>query len=549
MRLRPFLFALSVSFAAACAAARQPSMPAGQSAVASDRSLAASPRPTLIVFITVDQMRSDYFQRFDKQLTGGLRRLFDSSAFFLDGYQDHAITETAPGHSATMSGRFPVHTGITMNSLGVNGVPDAAIIGGTGRGDIPASPVRFRGTTLTDWLRAANPDTRFLSVSRKDRGAILPIGRSKGDVYWWTASNGTFSTSRYYRDTLPAWVQRFNARKLGERYAGKSWTLLLPESAYPEPDSVPAENRGANYTFPHLAPLDSQAAAQSAGAYPWMDEITLQFALDGVSQLGLGGSPDRTDLLAISLSTTDAIGHAFGPDSREIHDQILRLDRSLGVFFDSLFAMRDRGRVLVALTGDHGMTPLPAIKSAIYPNHAAKVVSVAPEWRAFRARLAAAGVDSTAVALEDAAVLVLTNPNAFTRAGVRADSAIESFAKDVRRVDGVLRADLFTDLAKDDTTTDVIARRWLHMFVPGGSARLAITLTPYSYWAPGNSPTHGSPHDSDAHVPVLFFGDGVRPGHYAGFVRVVDMAPTLAAIAGVTPLEKLDGRVLTRAIW
>ena len=523
-------------------------MPAGQSAVASSASLAASPRPTLIVFITVDQMRSDYFQRFDKQLTGGLRRLFDSSAFFLDGYQDHAITETAPGHSATMSGRFPVHTGITMNSLGVNGVPDAAIIGGAGRGDLPASPVRFRGTTLTDWLRAANPATRFLSVSRKDRGAILPIGRSKGEVYWWTASNGTFSTSLYYRDTLPAWVQRFNARKLGERHAGQAWTLLLPASAYPEPDSVPAENRGANYTFPHAVPADSQAAARSAAAYPWMDEITLQFALDGVSQLGLGGSPDRTDRLAISLSTTDAIGHAFGPDSREIHDQILRLDRSLGVFFDSLFAMRDRRRVLVALTGDHGMTPLPAIKSVIYPNHDAKVVSVAPEWRAFRARLAAAGVDSTAVAIEDADVVMLTNPAAFTRANVRADSAIESFAKDVRRVDGVLRADLFTDLAKDDTVRDVIARRWLHMFAPGGAARLAITLTPYSYWAPGNSATHGSPHDSDAHVPVLFFGDGVRPGHYAGFVRVVDMAPTLAAIAGVTPLEKLDGRVLTRAI-
>lgn len=523
-------------------------MPAAQSAVASSASLAASPRPTLIVFITVDQMRSDYFQRFDKELTGGLRRLFDSSAFFLDGYQDHAITETAPGHSATMSGRFPVHTGITMNSLGVNGVPDAAIIGGAGRGDLPASPVRFRGTTLTDWLRAANPATRFLSVSRKDRGAILPIGRSKGEVYWWTASNGTFSTSLYYRDTLPAWVQRFNARKLGERHAGQAWTLLLPASAYPEPDSVPAENRGANYTFPHAVPADSQAAARSAAAYPWMDEITLQFALDGVSQLGLGGSPDRTDLLAISLSTTDAIGHAFGPDSREIHDQILRLDRSLGVFFDSLFAMRDRRRVLVALTGDHGMTPLPAIKSVIYPNHDAKVVSVAPEWRAFRARLAAAGVDSTAVAIEDADVVMLTNPAAFTRANVRADSAIESFAKDVRRVDGVLRADLFTDLAKDDTVRDVIARRWLHMFAPGGAARLAITLTPYSYWAPGNSATHGSPHDSDAHVPVLFFGDGVRPGHYAGFVRVVDMAPTLAAIAGVTPLEKLDGRVLTRAI-
>ena len=534
MRIRSLLLALPFSSVAACAAAQQPS--------------AAPPRPTLIVFITVDQMRSDYFQRFDKQLTGGLRTLFDGSAFFVDGYQDHAITETAPGHSVTLSGRFPVHTGITMNSAGVNGVPDAAIIGSSDRSDLPAAPVRFQGTTLIDWLKAANPGTRFLSVSRKDRGAILPIGRSKGDVYWWTISNGTFSTSHYYRDTLPTWVQRFNARKPGQQYAGKAWTLLLPESAYPEADSVPAENRGANYMFPHLVPEDSTAAARSTPAFPWMDEITLQFALDGLKELGLGSSSNRTDILAISLSTTDAVGHTYGPASREMHDQILRLDRSLGVFLDSLFKMRDPRRVVIALTADHGMSPLPAIKSTIYPNHDAKIVSVAPEWRAFRARLAAAGVDSTAVLLEDAAVVVLNKREAFTRANVNADSAIESFAKDVRQVDGVLRADLVTSLAKDDTTKDTIARRWLHMFAPDGAARLMITLTPYSYWAPASFATHGSPHDADAHVPVLFYGDGVKPGRFADFVRVVDMAPTLAELAGVQPLEKLDGHVLRQAI-
>ncbi len=535
MRLRTLRFVIPFSLAIASAGAQQ--------------APAAASRPTLVVFITVDQMRSDYFQRFDKQLTGGLRRLFDSSAFFLDGYQDHAITETAPGHSVTMSGRFPVHTGITMNSAGVNGVPDAAIIGSDDPSNDPAaSPIRFQGTTLTDWLTAADSATRVLSVSRKDRGAILPIGRSKHDVYWWTASNGTFSTSRYYRDTLPSWVQRFNARKPGQQHAGKAWTLLLPASAYPEPDSVPAENRGMNYMFPHPVSTDSMIAAQSTGAYPWMDEITLQFALSGLKELGLGDSPNRTDLLAISLSTTDAIGHAFGPDSREMHDQILRLDRSLGMFLDSLFKMRDGRRVVIALTADHGMSPLPAIRSTIYPNHDAKVVSVRTPWLAFRARLIAAGVDSSAVALEDGSVVVLEKPDAFARVHMSADSAIESFAKDVRRVNGVLRADMMTALARADTTKDAIARRWLHMFVPDGPARMVMTLTPYSYWAPASYATHGSPHDSDAHVPELFYGEGVKPGHYAGFVRVVDMAPTLAELAGVKPLEKTDGHVLGQAI-
>jgi predicted AlkP superfamily pyrophosphatase or phosphodiesterase len=369
-------------------------------------------------------------------------------------------------------------------------------------------------------------------------------------VYWWVLSNATFSTSRYYADTLPAWVQRFNARRMGQQYAGKEWDLLLPASEYPEPDSVPAENRGTDFLFPHLVSDDSMIAARSTPVYPWMDDITLKFALAGLQELGLGSSPGRTDLLAVSLSTTDAIGHAYGPDSRELHDQILRLDRSLGVFFDSLFKLRDERRIVVALTGDHGMAPLPTIKSTIYPNHDARLVSIAPQWHAFRQRLAAAGVDSTAVVLADAAAVVVTKPDAFAKKGVNVDSALASFGRDAMTVPGVLRADLMTSLAKADTTRDTIARRWLHMFPPNGVVRLLMTLTPYSYWGTSTNlnATHGSPHDYDAHVPLLFYGFGISPGKYPGFVRVVDMAPTLAELVGVRPLEVLDGRVLRQAI-
>ena len=509
---------------------------------------APSPAPVLLVFLTVDQMRADYFRRFDAQLTGGLRRLYDSSAFFLEGYQDHAITETAPGHAATMSGRFPVHTGIVTNSQGVNGVPDASVIGGTDGIDPAASPLRFHGTTLTDWLTAANPETRVLSVSRKDRGAILPIGRRKADVYWWAASNATFTTSRYYADSLPSWVGRFNARHMAQLYAGTAWTLLLPEHAYPERDTVEVENGGVDNVFPHRVPDDSMMAARSAATFPWMDEMTLAFALEGMQRLGLGTDSGRTDLLSISLSTTDAIGHKFGPDSREIHDQIVRLDRALGVFFDSLFKLRDQRKIVVALTGDHGMAPYPTLKSAIYPNHDAKIVSLAPAWNAFRARLEAAEVDPAAVTIEES-VVVLANPEAFAKARVNADSAIATFGRDALRVPGVQRADLMSTLARADTTRDTIARRWLHMFRSDGAVRLAITLTPYSYWAwAGTIATHGSPHDYDAHVPLLFYGPGVRPGKYAGFVRVVDMAPTLARLLHVKPLESVDGRVLRQAI-
>ena len=202
----------------------------------------AQPAPQLIVFITVDQMRSDYFERFLPQLTGGFGRLYRGGAVFTDAHQDHAITETAPGHSVTLSGRFPAHTGIVANIYGVND-PRSPIVGGGGTG---ASPFRFRGSTLIDWLRVKDERSRALSVSRKDRGAILPIGRARQNAFWFV--EGRFTTSRYYADTLPTWVTRFNERKIPQTYAGKLWEPLLPASAYPEPDSVPNENFGAGFT-------------------------------------------------------------------------------------------------------------------------------------------------------------------------------------------------------------------------------------------------------------------------------------------------------------
>jgi len=162
----------------------------------------APARPKLVVVITVDQLRPDYLDRWKRQLTGGLFQLVNEGAVFADGYQDHAVTETAPGHSTILSGLWPAHTGIVRNSQGVQD-STAPLLEVTGPG---ASPRRFRGTTLVDWLKASDPTARALSVSRKDRGAILPIGRAKEQVYWY--QSGLFTTSHYYADSLPRWLQR-----------------------------------------------------------------------------------------------------------------------------------------------------------------------------------------------------------------------------------------------------------------------------------------------------------------------------------------------------
>lgn len=505
---------------------------------------ASSQKPTLVVFITADQMRGDYYARFQSQLTGGLKTLMGGGAFYRNGFQDHAITETAPGHASTMSGRFPVHTGITSNAQGV-GMSEYPLLGGAT--ETGAAPLRFQGTTLTDWMRAADSSMRFLSVSRKDRSAILPIGRTKGDVYWWSGSAGIFTTSRYYADSLAPWVQAFNTERGYAAYAGKAWHPLLPSEQYVEKDSVPQESNGADFLFPHAFPGDHAAVARNFANYPMMDSLTLAFALRGVQVKGLGADANRTDVLAISLSATDAIGHKYGPDSRELHDQIVRLDRYLGAFLDSLFTLRDRARILIALTGDHGVSPFPDVHTGRYPNQDARRVNVQPQIQQLSAALAARGITMKAWEWDDG-VFILHDSAAFAQAHVDADSILRAFARTILSVPGVMRADMVTDLAHVPLATDTFARRWLHMFAPGGPAKLVVTLTPYSYWSHVNYATHGSPHDADAGVPIVFWGAGVKSGQYERVVRTVDIAPTLAAILRITPTEPLDGVVLKDAM-
>jgi predicted AlkP superfamily pyrophosphatase or phosphodiesterase len=507
--------------------------------------------PKLVVFITVDAMRPDYLPRFAPQLTGGLGRLYKGGAVFTNGFQDHAITETAPGHSVTMSGRFPVHTGISANTAGVNDTT-VSLIDAPGLG---ASPFRFRGTTLTDWLIAKDLRTRVLSVSRKDRAAILPIGRSKQPVFWY-APNGIFTTSTYYRSSLPEWVRAFNARELPESYAGKAWRLLLPDSAYGEPDSVAIESGGNNFTFPHLESSSADTAARLLPEFPWMDELTLDFAMAGVNALNLGAGP-QTDILAISLSTTDAVGHRYGPDSREVHDQILRLDRALGFFLDSLFRIRNPRDIVVALTADHGLTPYPEVH-AHDPNAGAIRISPRPLLQDLSNSLAAAGVEGYGLSYTggaytgngfsfDGGVLELDR-SALSKARINRDSLVRAVRASFLKVPGVGRADRISELAQRDTVNDRIGRRWLHMFSDEDKAALVVTLAPYNYWLSSYQAQHGSPNDSDARVPIIFYGNGIKPGRYDEFARVVDMAPTLAAIVHVTPQEKLDGHVLQNAI-
>ena len=527
--IRPVLLLLLSAASVRGAAAQSPAR-AGRDA--------ALPAPALIVLIAVDQLTPASLDRFRSQLTGGFARL-TRGAVFTAAFQDHANTETAPGHAVMLSGRYPRGTGILTNE---SGVEDSAspLLGSTRLG---ASPARFRGSTLYDWIRNDAPRARALSVSRKDRSAILPVGRAPEEVYWY-GYDGRFTTSVWYHDALPDWVERFNARRSFHRFVGATWNPLLPDSAYAERDSIPEERGGRDMVFPHVVPADTAQALSRVPYFPWMDSLTLAFALEGIAATGVGRGP-HTDLLNIALSTNDAIGHDWGPQSKEQHDHLLRLDRWLGAFLDSLYRLRDSTTIAIALTADHGVTPYPAIYTR-ETGRPAGVVSLDTLMRRLRERMVAAGVtDANALRLED--WMLFVDRRAFAARPALADSLVREFDRAAIRIPGVLRVET-PAAVRARARTDRVALRWTRMFAIGAPIERVVTLAPFFVRGSRASAQHGSPYDHDAHVPLAFTGRWFAPGRHAERVAIVDLAPTLARIARVRPLEPIDGVVLTRAL-
>jgi arylsulfatase A-like enzyme len=492
--------------------------------------------PRLVVLIAVDQMRPDYFTRWKDQLTGGLKRLYEGGAFYARGEQDHAITETAPGHATMLSGRSPASTGVVTNELGVTD-PEAPLLGMPGPG---ASPRRFRGTTLYDWMAAADPQTRVLSVSRKDRGAILTIGRARVPVYWY--QSGYFTTSTWYTDTLPAWVRTWNGKRRFHALAGQSWDLLLPADRYAEPDSQPWERGGSGIAFPHPFSTDTARVLLEVAAAPAMDALTLDFALEGVKRLGLG-KRNGADLLSVALSTTDVVGHVWGPDSRELHDMIIRLDRMLGTFMDDLAKVVPRERIVWVLTSDHGVTSFPEYTRA----QGRMAARVSGDTVAFHAESFLSSVHGKPFGIDFTNGLLYGDTVALHQAGVNVDSLASALASSLARLTGVTRIHTPRLLAKA-AETDLDAQRWKRTIPPDFAWLAAASLAPGHIWTfSPSTTTHGSSNADDVLVPIVFMGRGIRPGIHTR-ARTVDIGPTLAALLGVKPLEPVEGKPLPEVI-
>jgi len=493
-------------------------------------------RPTLVLLIAVDQLRPDYFDRWQTQLVGGLARLRHSSAYFANGRQNHALTETAPGHSTMLSGRWPAHTNIYANDAGVPDDGAPLIAGATKQG---ASPRRFMGTALYDWMRTRDTSTRQLSVSRKDRGAILPVGRGGSDVYWW--ANGRFTTSSYYRTELPSWLTEWNGTFDLASFAGRTWSLQLPESAYNEIDDRSYENNGKELVFPHVLTSDRALLTDKLERAPWMDSLILDVALRGVRATGVGQREGHTDLLTISLSTTDAVGHDFGPDSREVHDHVLKLDRWLGDFLDALQAIVPASRTVVVLTADHGVSAMPESDAGRAVNaRRLNLVGLADSLgHHFRARY---GVDF-GFGFDNG--LLVADTDALRARGVNVAALASRVAARVKRIDGV--SAVFTPSSLPQSTS-TMAGLWRRSLPPRLGWLIAASTRPGVIFSDGKRAEHGTNHAETMRVPILFSGAGIRAASHSRPIDTVDIAPTLAAYLGLTPSERLDGRVLPEVV-
>jgi predicted AlkP superfamily pyrophosphatase or phosphodiesterase len=515
-------------------------------------------RPRLVVFVSVDQMRADYLSRFAPLFQGGLKRFGERGAVFSNAYYRHANTETGPGHSVLLSGRHARDTGIVANEwydrledrvVNVVDDPAATALPGPGRG---ASPAHVVGPTLGDLLKKASPTSRVVGVAMKDRSAILMAGPRADAAYWYETDSGSFGSSTYYMRKLPSWLTDWNAAGHIDALAGQVWTRLLPDESpylrFAGPDDVRGEWDNKDTVFPHRI----RGAAQSREFYdevrraPFLDELTLEVTLRAMKAHDLGRD-EAPDILAVGMSATDIVGHTYGPDSQEIMDQLLRLDRVLGRLFEAAEAQAGRDRVVFGLSADHGSMPLVEVLKARGLD--ARRVSPAeiekPVRQALEARFPNAG---ELVELADVPHFYLDR-SAIARQGLSL-AAVQAVAKEALLGTGVVRkvytpVELMGDPPGDDPDFPLLR----NSFFESRSPHVIATVKPYVYVSsrPGGT-GHGTVHGYDRHVPVAFLGSGIKAGRYDAECGPNDIAPTLAVLLGVEYRVEEGQRVLSEAL-
>ena len=486
-------------------------------------SLAAAQKPKLVLAIAVDQFRYDYLLRFRGEYKEGLDQLLTRGAVFTNAYYEHFPTITAVGHSTILSGALPSVSGIIGNTWydreagkTVTSVSDDAVKVVGGSGDGGASPHRLLVSTVGDQLKIADGgQSRVIGISIKDRAAILPAGHMADGAFWFDEKNGNFISSTYYFSELPGWASEFNAAHPADRYKGQKWMDL---------------------TMPDVPGAKLYSAEPNT---PFASELIEQFAEHAIAGEKLG-ERGVTDVLAISFSPNDYVGHRVGPDAPQVHDISVKTDQVIGKLFRYLDEHLGMQNVVVVFTADHGVAPVPEVNEARHMPGGRLAPSILKN--AVQAALVKKYGDGNWIAsLEEFGIylnLDLIGQKNLDRAAVNQTAAEAALS-----VPHVARVYTREQLMYGNVQSDLMGRRIMNGFNAERGADLYVQLEPY-WLSTAHGTSHGTTYDYDAHVPVIFMGSGIKAGRFDETIAVNDIAPTLATLLDVETPSGSSGRVL-----
>lgn len=515
-------------------------------------------RTKLVVLLAIDQFGYDYLARYqDKFNTGGFRLLLDNGANFSNCHYKQASTLTAVGHSVIATGAYPWATGIVGNTWydrrrdkEVEATSDEAsqLVGGSGPG---GSCKALLGTTIGDELKlATNGRSKVISCSLKDRAALFMAGRGGNAAYWWDERTGSFVSSSQFGPQLSEWAKTFNDKRVADSCFGKSWQRLLSENAYSASvrddytyeRAIPGDGR----QFPHV--ITGGAASPGPQFYsafamtPWANQMLADFAKEAIDKEGLGQHTEP-DMLAVSFSSTDYIGHAFGPDSQEAQDMILRLDQTLADLFRYLDQKVGMDKCLIVLSSDHGSMPVPELLK----ERGLDAGRIDP--KSFKSLLDAAldqklGSDDWISYFQPPNLYL--NLNTIDKQKYRQPDVEALAAKLSRSIPGVGEVYTAFQFFMNQMPAGPHAEAAKKSYYWGRSGELFVMPKPgYIFSSEQTGTTHGSPYRYDSQVPLILMGPFISPGKYATDVSPSDIAPTISALLTINAPSQSEGRALS----
>ena len=519
-------------------------------------SFSQTAKPKLVVGLVIDQMRWDYLYRYNALYgNGGFKRLLKQGFSNENTFIPYVPTYTAVGHTCVYTGSVPAITGIVGNNWfdkttnkNVYCADDSTVktVGSTSNAGV-MSPANMWTTTIGDELRLSNNfKSKVIGIALKDRGAILPAGHSANAAYWFDASVGKWITSSYYMNNLPTWVDQFNAKDYAGNYMSKDWNTLMPISKYDlsTADDKPYENkiRGENgVVFPHkLSEISAAYRYESFKTTPFANTFTFDFAKAAVENEKMGAGA-VTDFLALSISSTDYIGHSFGPNSVEIEDTYLRLDKDIADFLSYLDKKLGAGNYLFFLTADHGVAHIPAfMKENKLPAGTFEDADIARELNSL--------LDSTfglkKVVQSVMNYQVYLNNDAIESAGKSIDAVKNLIIKTLKKKPYVIAAFATEDIA-NTTLPQPQKEMMVNGYNPKRSGDIQFTFKPGYFDGGAKGTTHGLWNPYDSHIPLLWFGWKVKPGKTNREVYMTDIAPTIAAMLQIQMPNGSVGKVIT----